>query len=346
MFQFSTLKIPVIQAPMAGGPNTPELVSAVANNGGIGSFGFAYNTPEKIAHDITTTKSLTNGPINANFFIFQPTELPSPEIQSSALEELLRLPIMKDVTISIPKEPFFPDINTQLEAIWVNPTEILTFHFGIPSQSIIKKAHSLGIAVGITATNSDEAVAISKANADFIVTQGIEAGGHRGVFNTDSADNDLPLNQLVEEILKVTNLPLVAAGAIMDGHDINNALTLGASAVQMGTAFLSCHESGITTEHRQFILHQHSRKTSFTKAFSGRRAQGINNEFMRLMSDKPVLPFPIQNTVTGPVRQLANKLNNGEYQSLWAGKGYDRARPMATSQLMLTLHNEMHSGNR
>ena len=343
MFQFSQLKIPVIQAPMAGGPNTPELVSAVSNNGGIGSFGFAYSVPEKIIDDLTTTKSLTNGPINSNFFIFQPIEALTAEIQSLALEALLDLPILGDTQLALPKEPFFPDINIQLEAIWLNPTEILTFHFGIPSQSIIEKAHSLGIIVGITATNPAEALAIKESDADFIVAQGIEAGGHRGTFDPNSNDDDLPLNILIEEIIKVTDLPLVAAGAIMDGHDINNALDLGATAVQMGTAFLTCDESGITAEHREFILNEHSRKTSFTNAFSGRRAQGINNEFMRLMANKTTLPFPMQNTITGPIRQLANKLNNGEYQSLWAGKGYTRARKLPTSQLMFTLQDEMNS---
>ncbi len=344
MFQFSQLKIPVIQAPMAGGPNTPELVSAVSNNGGIGSFGFAYSIPEKIIDDLTTTKSLTNGPINANFFIFQPIEAPSAEIQSLALEALLELPIFEDAQLALPREPFFPDINIQLEAIWLNPTEILTFHFGIPSQSIIEKAHSLGIIVGITATSPAEALAIKEADADFIVAQGIEAGGHRGTFDPNSNDDDLPLNILIEEIIKVTDLPLVAAGAIMDGHDINNALNLGATAVQMGTAFLTCDESGTTAEHKKFLLSEHRRKTSFTRAFSGRRAQGINNEFMQLMANKTILPFPIQNTVTGPVRQLANRLNNGEYQSLWAGKGYDRARKMTASQLLFTLRDEMNSG--
>ena len=343
MFQFSQLKIPVIQAPMAGGPNTPELVSAVSNNGGIGSFGFAYSMPERIIDDLTTTRSRTNGPINANFFIFESIELPSSEIQSSALKILTELPILRDVPLSIPKKPFFPDINIQLEAIWLNPTEILTFHFGIPSQSIIEKAHSLGISVGITATSPAEAIAIKEAGADFIVAQGIEAGGHRGTFNTNNNDADLALSILIGEILKVTDLPLIAAGGIMDGHDINEALTLGATAAQMGTAFLVCDESGITEQHRQFILREHSRKTSFTEAFSGRRAQGINNEFMRLMENKPILPFPIQNILTGPIRQLANKLNNGEYQSLWAGKGYNRARQMTTHQFMLTLQDEMNS---
>ena len=341
MFQFSELKIPVVQAPMAGGPNTPALASAVSNSGGVGSFGFAYSTPKKIKADMTATRALTMGPINANFFVFKPETLPGNEIQSAALEALKNLPIEGEYTLTIPSAPFFPNVEMQLETIWEFPPDILTFHFGIPAETIIEKAQSLGISVGVTATDPKEALAVEESGANFIVAQGIEAGGHRGTFNPEDEDEDLYLDDLIKKLVKLTHLPIVAAGAIMGGGDIARVLKLGATAVQMGTAFLCCAETVISDAHREFLINGHDRKTSFTKAFSGRRAQGINNEFIRRMRGQTILPFPLQNSLTGPIRQLALKNNDGEYQSLWAGTGYHKIQAMPAGQFMAQLTKEL-----
>ena len=154
MFNFSKLDIPVIQAPMAGGINNPRLASEVSNAGGVGSFGFSYSTPQKISEDLAATKALTNGPINANFFVFSPVDLPAQAIQEKAIQAIKNLPIESDYSVSIPQAPFYPDIEEQLNPVWKHCPAILTFHFGIPSLSIIEKAHSLGIAIGITASSS------------------------------------------------------------------------------------------------------------------------------------------------------------------------------------------------
>ena len=341
MFQFSELQLPIIQAPMAGGLNTPRLVSAVSNAGGVGSFGFSYSKPDKINKDLIETKALTNGVINANFFIFSPTELPSEEIQSAAIEAIRSLPIEGDFSVSIPQEPFYPNIETQLDPVWEHCPGILTFHFGIPAQSIILKARSLGICVGITATSINEALAIERSGANFIVAQGIEAGGHRGIFNPEEKDENLSLGELVSNLVNVTSLPIVAAGAIMTGYNIDRALKLGATAVQMGTAFLCCDEAGTSESHKEFLLNKKNRKTLYTKSFSGRRAQGINNKFIEIMEGKPILPFPMQNTLTSSIRKLAVENNEGEYQSLWAGKSYDKIRSLPAKQLMLILEEEI-----
>ena len=341
MFQFSELEVPVVQAPMAGGPNTPALASAVSNAGGVGSFGFAYNTPKKIKEDLMDTKALTAGPINANFFVFKPETIPGTEIQVASLEALKNLPIEGEYTLTIPSEPFFPNVEIQLEPVWEHPPDILTFHFGIPAETIIKRAHSVGISVGVTATNPKEALAIEESGANFIVAQGIEAGGHRGMFNPEDEDEDLHLDDLIKKLVKLTHLPIVAAGAIMSGVDIARVLKLGATAAQMGTAFLCCDETVISEAHREFLINEHDRKTSFTKAFSGRRAQGINNEFIKRMQGQPILPFPMQNSLTGPIRQVAVKNNDGEYQSLWAGIGYHKIQVMPAGQLMAQLAKEL-----
>ena len=341
MFNFSKLGIPVIQAPMAGGINNPRLASEVSNAGGVGSFGFAYSTPQKIGEDLAATRTLTNGPINANFFVFSPVDLPAQAIQEQAIEALKNLPITGEYALSIPQAPFYPDLEEQLKPIWEHCPDILTFHFGVPSPSIIAKAHSLGIAVGITATSLKEAKAVEQAGADFIVAQGLEAGGHRGIFNPDEADEKLTAIELTNRLVRGCAIPIVAAGAIMNGEDISNTLKAGAVAAQLGTAFLCCDESGATPAHKEFLLKHHSRGSVFTKAFSGRPARGIDNEFIQLMESKMVLPFPIQNTMTASLRQLGSKTNDGEYQSLWAGQDYSRARTLSAKDLVLALKQEL-----
>lgn len=341
MFNFSRLKVPIIQAPMAGGINNPRLASEVGNAGGVGSFGFAYSTPQKISEDLVATRALTKGPINANFFVFSPVDLPGQAFQAQALEALSNLPIDGDYSVSIPQAPFYPDVEEQLNPVWEHCPEILTFHFGIPPLRVIEKAHSLGISVGITATSIKEAVAIEKAGADFIVAQGIEAGGHRGIFDPNTTDEKLTAIDLTKKLASGCSIPVVCAGAIMDGADIANALKVGAKAAQLGTAFLCCDDSGASSAHKDYLLNQHGRGSVFTTGFSGRPARGIENEFIRLMKDKANLPFPIQNTMTASLRELAGKTNNGEFQSLWAGQDYARTRNLSARDLMLALKEEL-----
>jgi nitronate monooxygenase len=341
MFNFFSLEVPVIQAPMAGGINNPKLASVIANAGGVGSFGFAYSTPQKISEDLVATRALTKGPINANFFIFSAIDLPAQPIQTQALEALRNLPIDGDYSVTIPQAPFYPNVEEQLNPVWEHCPEILTFHFGIPPLRVIEKAHSLGISVGITATSVDEAMAIEKAGADFVVAQGIEAGGHRGIFDPSATDEKLTAIELTEKFVKCCSVPIVCAGAIMDGADIANALKAGAVAAQLGTAFLCCEESGASPAHKEYLLKKHDRSSVFTKVFSGRPARGIQNEFIRLMDGQSILPFPMQNTMTASLRQLATKANNGEYQSLWAGQDYARTRNLSAKELMLALKQEL-----
>jgi len=341
MFSFSKLSLPVIQAPMAGGINNPRLASEVSNAGGVGSFGFAYSTPQKISEDLAATRALTGGPINANFFVFSPVDLPEQAVQQKALEALKNLPLSGEYSLTIPQAPFYPDLDEQLKPVWEHCPDLLTFHFGVPSPSILARAQSLGITIGITATSLQEAKEVEQAGADFIVAQGVEAGGHRGVFNPYARDEQLTAIELTKQLVRGCSIPIVAAGAIMDGADIANMLRAGAVAAQLGTAFLCCEESGASPAHKEYLLKHHSRGSVFTTGFSGRPARGIDNEFIRLMDSQMVLPFPIQNTLTASLRQLGGKTNNGEYQSLWAGQDYARTRQLSAKTLMLALKEEL-----
>jgi len=328
---------------MAGGITTPQLVVAVANHGGVGSFGFAYSTPEKIHTDLVMAQSMTSGPINANFFVFSPVCLPSEQIQKNAMQALGSLGVGGVQSLAIPVEPFYPNLMEQLEPIWKTRPAILSFHFGLPPEGVIEKAHALGIAVGISATSLAEALLIESVNADFIVAQGIEAGGHRGQFDLQAKDEVLNTLELTAQLAKYCHIPIVAAGGIMNGAHIKNVLAKGAQAVQMGTAFLCCDESGTPPSYRHYLMHKQERPTTLTKAFSGRLARGLENTFTRNMQDQTTLPFPIQNTLTGPLRQWAVAQNDAEYQSLWAGTAYAQVRSMTTKDLMQQLRNEIEA---
>jgi len=341
-FDFSQLPCPVIQAPMAGGVNTPALAAAVANAGGVGSFGFAYSSPAKISADLLATQALSVGPLNANFFVFQPVTLPDAEQCAAAWAALRALDLPEDCQLSTPQAPFYPELETLLQPVWQHRPAMLTFHFGLPPAAVMQQAKALGIAVGMTATSLSEARLIEAAGADFIVAQGVEAGGHRGTFEPEGdADAELPLDELLRALMPNIRLPIVAAGAVMDGADIHRVRRLGAVAAQMGTAFLCCDESGASPAHQAFIRHEHARGTAFTRGFSGRRAQGIANQFMTAMQNQVTLPFPIQNTLTGPIRQRALQRNDGEHQSLWAGRAYAKAQAMPAAALMQSWREQL-----
>ena len=227
-FRFDSLRIPVIAAPMAGGVNTPAFAAAVANAGGVGSFGFAYNSPEKIEADLVAATQLTSGPINANFFVFSAVDMPDVATQQSAIAAIRNLPYVDSGDLNVPQSPYFPNLDEQLAPIWRQRPAILTFHFGIPSVEILGKARSLGMTVGITATSLAEALAVERAGAHFVVAQGIEAGGHRGIFNPSMPDEELDVDTLVIQLVKKLSIPVVAAGGLMDGQAVRRVLNLGA----------------------------------------------------------------------------------------------------------------------
>ncbi len=315
---------------MAGGITTPELVAAVANGGGVGSFGFAYSSPEKIQADLARARSLTCGPLNANFFVFSPPDLPCERVQNEAIRALQDFAITEDLEIAIPSAPYYLDLVKQLEPIWQARPSMLTFHFGLPPAGVIERAHTLGIGVGITATNLIEAGAIEAAGADFIVAQGIEAGGHRGQFDLQADDQILGTHALITQLVAKCAIPIVAAGGIMNGADIKAVIQRGAQAAQLGTAFVCCDESGAAPSYKKALLEERSRGTLLTKAFSGRYARGLINAFTHAMAEKTTLPFPLQNTLTAGMRQKAAANHDPEYQSLWAGTAYGSAGYLGT----------------
>ena len=343
MFELSDLTLPIIQAPMAGGISSPGLASAVSNFGGVGSFGFAYSTPEEINSTLNITRKLTKGPINTNFFVFDSVNLPPMVSQTEALNAIKSLPIAKNLIIDLPDKPYLPDLELQLEPLWLHKPQILTFHMGIPPRDVIDRAKGLGILVGVTATSLYEAGLIEKAGAGFIIAQGIEAGGHRGKFSDNLPDEEASLAHLVEGLSEHVKIPVVASGGLMSGEDVGKMLECGAAAAQMGTAFLCCDEAGTSATYRRFLLNEKDRQTRLTTSFSGRRARGISNLFMELMENKITLPFPVQNTITADIRKRAESIGDGEYLSLWAGTSFEKIRALSAIELMQEIEKELKS---
>ena len=346
---WNTLKEPrVVAAPMAGGANTVELVSEVIRCGGVGSFGFAYASPAKIEEDLCALTKEQRSCVNANLFIFPPSsQLSVTETEvlaaTSALEQHCPL---KDSSYVAPSAQL-PDLDSQLEPVFRLCPGLLTFHFGLPSPAVLLRARECGITVGVTVTSLPEAQLAAEARIDFVVAQGIEAGGHRGTMDpVAQTDEELTTLSLVRALRGGgVQLPIVAAGGIMTGADIRAALDAGADAVQLGTAFLTTKESGVGEFHKRVLLEQRDRSTTLTRAFSGRRARSVENEFTARMHGQPTLPFPLQFSLTAPRRQQAAREGDSEYQAVWAGASFARGRGqlVAVEHLMHTLRLEFLS---
>ena len=339
--RFPALSCPIVVAPMAGGPSTPALAAAVANAGGLGSLGFAYSTPDRIAADLRAARELTAGPLNANFFVFPPVTALAEHSVARAVTALRSLPGAAGLSAAALTAPVCPELERQLEPVWQLRPAVLTFHFGLPAGAVIERAHALGISVGVTATRRSEALAIAAAGADFIVAQGAEAGGHCGAFEPLDVNAWLPVRELVAELAAEVALPIVAAGGLMDGADIRSVLAQGASAAQLGTAFLTTAESGASAAHRRLLLSEPTRETVITTAFSGRPARGLRNTFTERMANADVLGFPLQNSLTTTIRRAAIERDDGEHQSLWAGVGHARCRAGGAADLVRRLMTEL-----
>jgi nitronate monooxygenase len=216
---------------------------------------------------------------------------------------------------------------------------VLSMHFHQLDASTIADARAQGIAVAASATSLAEARHIETLGVDFIIAQGAEAGGHRGTFIGAAEESMIGTLALVRTLVRNCSVPIVAAGGIMDGAGIAAALALGACGVQMGTAFLPVAESGASEVHKRALFEHADAQTALTSAFSGRPARGIRNAFIRHAeaSGMPLLPFPIQNKATGPLRAAAAKQSNPDYVSLWAGQAYTLSRRMSTADLVRTL---------
>lgn len=338
MAQRLQIRYPIIQAPMAG-VSTPELAAAVSNAGGLGSIALGASTVDQAWEMIRKTKALTQQPFNANVFCHAPAK-PDPARERAWIEYLS--PLFAEFGAAPPmslREIYrsFVTDDAMLALLLEQKPAVVSFHFGLPPAAWIQKLKAAGIFILASATTAAEAAQCEQAGMDAIVAQGVEAGGHRGVFDPKQGDDEIGTMALVRMLSRQCRVPIVAAGGIMDGQGIAAAIALGASAVQMGTAFILCPESAASAAFRAQLKSERAGQTRITPAISGRAARGIANRMYSLLDDPhaPALPdYPIAYDAAKALHAAASAKGNHEFAAHWAGQGAPLARELAAPKLM------------
>jgi nitronate monooxygenase len=336
------LQIPVVLAPMGGGPSTPELAAAVSNAGGLGSLAAAYSSPEQIQQDIARVRKLTDRPFAVN--LFSPQALPTLYSGVEAVADFLR-PYHERLGLNAPELPQKPmeDFQLQFDAVCESAPPIVSFTFGLLPANETQRIKTKGTYLIGTATTVEEAKQLEQAGVDAVIAQGSEAGAHRGTFAVSAEDALIGTVALVPQVVDAIGIPVIASGGIMDGRGILAAMALGASAVQMGTAFLACKEAGTSVAYREALATAREDQTTLTRAFSGRMARGLRNEFIERWNASGIthLPYPWQNAFTQQMRRAAAAAKQPALLSLWAGQGVRLLRERTAGQLMSELKDEI-----
>ena len=329
---------PLVLAPMAGGPSTPELAAAVTEAGGLGFLAAGYLEPERLEEQLAATRELTSGPIGVNLFV------PGPRTDGDAIEAYVsRLREWAGPSGAELGEPRWSDdgFGPKLELLLATPPAVVSFTFGCPERDLLERVRAAGAEAWVTVTSPEEAEQAARAGADALVVQGAEAGGHRASF----ADRpDLPmygLLPLLQIVAASVDLPLVATGGIATGGAVAAALCAGARAAQVGTAFMLCPEAGTSDAHRAALRARGA--TGLTRAFTGRLARGIRNDFMRAHDDLAPIAYPELHYVTAPLRKAARERGDANRINLWAGEAHELARERPAAEVLRQLVDDAHA---
>ena len=337
-----SIRYPIIQAPMAGA-STPALAIAVSTTGGLGSLGLAMHTQESLRKDCAEV-SAAGVPYNANFFVHsEPVHDPA---RTAEISSLLAPYYLELGLGQVPDAVSVPSFNqTHLEAVLDLRPAVVSFHFGLPTSDAFKAIKAAGLFTMSSATNVTEARELEARGIDAVIAQGFEAGGHRATFSEPYERGHVGTLALVPQIVDAVSIPVIAAGGIGDGRGIAAALALGASAVQLGTAFLTCPESAAHPLYRRALNQARDDKTQITHAFSGRPARGLENRYLREMAghEDTYPDFPILNTLTGPLRKASANQNNPDFMSLWSGQSAAMSRNLPACELIQLLVKETES---
>jgi nitronate monooxygenase len=333
---FWDLEVPIVGAPMAGGPTTPALAAAVSNAGGLGFLASGYISAERLAADITATRKSTTGPIGVNLFVPQPSvaDVVQLEHYAEALDELAE---HYDVRVGYPRFGDDDGWQQKLEVIADLRPEMVSFTFGAPSPDVLRWFGALGMLLFITVTSAYEAGVAMAAGADGLVVQGPNAGGHRGTFAPDMDPGTESLIDLLDRIGHAHHVPLIAAGGLGSTEDVAAVVRRGAVAAQIGTGLLLADEAGTNAAHRAALGHPEFDKTTVTRAFSGRYARGLENDFTRMFDNFAPLGYPEVNQMTSPIRKASVELEDPHGTNLWAGTKYREARSASAEDIVKNL---------
>jgi nitronate monooxygenase len=333
--QLLGIERPIVQAPMAG-VQASALAIAVSNAGGLGSLPCALLSPEAIRAELQAIAAATGRPYNVNFFCHTP---PAADAQRESDWRALLRPYYEELGLdpaAIPagagRAPFSADAADILGEF---EPRVVSFHFGLPPPELLQRVRRWGARVLASATTVDEARWLEARGVDAIIAQGIEAGGHRGMFLSDDLTTQVGTFALVRQIVNAVRVPVIAAGGIADAAGVAAALALGASAVQIGTAYLLCPESTTTTVHRAALVSETARHTALTNVFTGRPARGIVNRIVGEIGPlSEVAPaFPLATAAVMPLRAKAEAQGRGDFSPLWAGQNVTGCKPVPAADL-------------
>jgi len=328
-------ELPIIQAPMAGA-QAGAMAIAVSNAGALGSLPCALLTVDAMRKELEIIKAQTSRPYNVNFFCHSP---PAPSAEREAAWRAALAPYYREYGIDpekIPagpgRAPFSEEFADALEPF---RPPVVSFHFGLPSKELLARVKRWGSKILCSATTVDEACWLEAQGVDAIIAQGVEAGGHRGIFLSADLTTQVGTFSLLPQVVRAVKLPVIAAGGIANAQGVVAALALGAAGVQVGTAYLLCPEATISAVHRAALKGEAARHTALTNLFTGRPARGIVNRVVRELGPISSAPpaFPLATSAIAPLRAKAEAMGSGDFTPLWSGQNATGCREMPAAQL-------------
>ena len=340
------LKAPIWQAPMAGSQHH-ALAVAVCQAHGLGALPAAMLTPEVLREHMAAVRAQTDRPFQVNFFCHTP---PSPDAAALARWAQALGPFYREWGLddqAVPEGPGRSPFDAEMaEVLEANPPAVVSFHFGLPSPDLLARVKAMGCRVVSSATTVAEALWLEQQGVDGIVAQGLEAGGHRGMFLTDELHTQQGLMALLPQVVAAVRVPVIAAGGIATPAGVRAARALGASAVQVGTAYLLTPEATTSTVHRAALRTGQGQDTTLTRLFSGRPARGLMNRLMRELGplSESAPAFPLATAGLAPLRAAAEAQGLGDFSPLWAGQHVAAAREVSAADLTSELAQAWHAG--
>ena len=326
------LDVPVIVAPMAGGPTTPELAAAGTNAGGLGFLAAGYLTADTLAERITAARALTSGPLGVNLFVVR-SSAALPEAMHRYAKALESESARYDAHLG---EPRFDDDDwsAKLEVVMDLKPEVVSFTFGLPNADECARLRGAGITTVGTITTLAEAELAVAVGVDAVAAQGPAAGGHRGTLDPAATPGTQPLSQLLRATTVALDVPVIAAGGLMTAVDVADVLASGAVAASLGTAFLLADEAGSSPVHRAALQDPQFTETVVTRSFSGRYARGLRNRFIDDHDAQAPFGYPEIHYLTSPLRAAAVRAGDPHGTNVWAGTGYRKAKAAPVAEIM------------